>query len=517
MPLMPINLPPGLERNGTPYDTTNRFWDMSLFRWVSGAARPIGGWQRKTVAPFGSPIRRFWAWKRNDNSTVTIAATEQKLYLDYQGGWLDITPVGIVPPIITFAGGYGTGPYGKYNYGRARPAGVSVAFAPPFALWSFDNWGEDLLFISSMDNRLFHYVSSTPTTLPVVVPNSTAPGAPPVPTANAVGVTDERHVMLVGPSIGGTYYPRRVCWSSRETLDDWDFANVSNSAGYLDLTTNSPLNFIMRVREGMLIWSSTEVFLAQYVGPPYFYGITKIGEGQFFHPYSFAKFDGTKVMWIATRGVRWYEGGTVRYVDCPIFNDIKDDFSDQWGPYHTHAAANGNYPEVWTFWPSASATEADRYVIHNFNENWWGWGYLSRSAMISSGALRYPLAGTADGTIYEHERGWTDAGADLKEKRWLETGALGVQTGDNVIDIKQAMLSTQDNFHDQPQSVTLQFFGRLTPDGSERVFGPYLPRLDGYTDTRVNCREARVRFVGNADRLFDIGLLRLDVSMGGRR
>ena len=53
--------------------------------------------------------------------------------------------------------------------------------------------------------------------------------------------------------------------------------------------------------------------------------------------------------------------------------------------------------------------------------------------------------------------------------------------------------------------------------GAERVFGPYLPRLDGYTDTRVNAREARIRYVGNIDGIFEIGQLRLDVSAAGAR
>ena len=79
------------------------------------------------------------------------------------------------------------------------------------------------------------------------------------------------------------------------------------------------------------------------------------------------------------------------------------------------------------------------------------------------------------------------------------------------------MLSTQDNFHDTKQSVKLQFFGRYAPDGNERTFGPYTPRLDGYTDVRVTAREARIRFIGNIDALFDVGLLRLDVAPGGAR
>jgi hypothetical protein len=404
------------------------------------------------------------------------------------------------------------------TYGTPRPAGADGGiFAPRYALWCFTNWGENVLFVSSEDRRIFQYVSSTPATLPVVIPNSAVGGAPPMPLANAIAVTEERHVMIVGPTIGGVYYPHRVAWSSRETLDDWNFANLANSAGFLDVTANSPLNYIVKVKEGMLIFSSTEVFLANYVGLPYVYGIQKLADMPIMHPYSIALFDNGKAFWPSNRGIQAYAGGTVQTLNCPIFNDVRVDFSFTWGMARSHSSANGNFPEVWMFWPSLDATECDRYVIFNFVEGWWGWGYLQRSAMISSGALQRPLAGTPDGNIYEHENGWTDAGLPLLDQRWLESGALGIAGGDQVMDIKQAMLSTQDKFHDVPQSVKLQFFGRYTPDGAERVFGPYLPRLDGYTDTRVNAREARIRFVGNIDGLFDIGKLRLDVSTSGQR
>lgn len=507
MKLLPIRLPPGLERNGTPYDTTNRWWDMNLMRWVSDAARPIGGWVRKTETPLGDPVRRFHAWSKNDNTRGTLVATDQKLYTDFGGGWLDITPPGIVPPINTLAGGYGTGPYGAGTYGTPRPP--TEAFAPGYGLWSFDNWGEDVLFLSSKDNRLFHYIGSTPDVVPL-------PLAEP-PLSNAVCVTDERHVMLVGPVIGGTYFPHRVCWASSESLTDWDFASVTNTAGFLDLTCTSPLNFIVKVREGVLAFTSTEVFLGTYVGLPYVYGFQKIGEMPLFHPYNIALHNSGHAMWLSPRAMMMYAGGVIQAMDCPIFNDIKDDFADDWGPIRSHASANGLFPEVWVFWPSDGATECDRYVVFNYLDGWWGWGYLNRTAMIRSGALKRPLAGTSDGTIYEHENGWTDAGLPILDNRWLESGALGLGDGNQLFDVKQAMLASQDNFHPQKQTVKLQFFGRYAPDGDERVFGPYLPRLDGYIDTRVNSREARVRYIGNADALFDIGLLRLDVSPGGSR
>ena len=414
MPFMPIRLPPGLERNGTPYDSLGSFWDMNLMRWVSGSARPLGGWTRKTEAPLGEAVRRFHAWRKNDNTLGTMVGTETKLYVDYAGDWLDITPVGIVPPTLSLVGGYGAGPYGAGTYGTPRPAGTGDIFASRYALWSFADWGEDVLLLSSEDNRLFHYVAATPDTAPIVMAEP--------PPSNAVGVTGERHVMVVGPTIGGTYFPHRIAWSSRESLTDWDFANPANSAGYLDLSATSPLNYIMNVKEGMLVFSSTEVFFVRYVGLPYVYGAEKIADMPVFHPYSIAAFDFGKAMWVSNRGVQVYQGGAVQTINCPIFNDIRVDFSLIYGMARTHASANGNFPEVWFFWPSLNATECDRYVIYNHAEGWWGWGSLARSAMHPSGALQRPLAGTVDGTIYEHENGWTDAGLPILGQRWLETG-----------------------------------------------------------------------------------------------
>ena len=203
MAFLPIQLPPGLERNGTPYDSTRAFWDMNLFRWVSGSARPLGGWVRKTATPLDSAIRRFHTWRNNDNTYATMVATETSLYVDFGNTWLDITPTGIVPPVTTVLGGYGSGPYGAGPYGTARPA--TESFAPRYGVWSMADWGEDVLVTSSEDGRVFHYVSATPDTDPVPL---TEP-----PPCMAVGVTEERHVMVVGPTIGGIYFPFRIAWS----------------------------------------------------------------------------------------------------------------------------------------------------------------------------------------------------------------------------------------------------------------------------------------------------------------
>ena len=90
-------------------------------RWVSDA-RPVGGWVRKTEAPLGEPVRRFHAWRNNDD-TLGYRRHRTKLYVDFGGDWLDITPAGIVPPVIVLRAAI-TGPYGMGTYGTPRPAGI---------------------------------------------------------------------------------------------------------------------------------------------------------------------------------------------------------------------------------------------------------------------------------------------------------------------------------------------------------------------------------------------------------
>ena len=124
MAFIQINIPPGLERNGTPFDSVDRYWDRSLMRWISGSARPVGGWTRRTSAPLGEAIRRFAAWRTNDSTLRTIAATETKLYVDFSGAWEDITPAGI-------------GRWSDGELARALTSGVSADGRALFPLMNF--------------------------------------------------------------------------------------------------------------------------------------------------------------------------------------------------------------------------------------------------------------------------------------------------------------------------------------------------------------------------------------------
>lgn len=576
-------LPPGIERNNTPLETVDRWWDMNEVRWVSGTLQPTGGWQRLTSTALDSAVRFIMAWRRNDTSRMVVVGTDDKFYVDDGGSYLDITPVGFVglSAMSADAGGYGTWDYGEEDYGDEREAGPSAVYSP-YPFWSHGSWGEDLIFTANSDGTLYYYTSSTPTVPPErIYPsfdssaaaivtgaisgttltvsavtsgtlavgqkitgtgiaantiiealgtgaggtgtytvnksqtvssttiNAYAPTTTGAPEGNtAVIVTPERHVMAIG--VAGN--PRRIGWSSREDHTDWDFASDTNTAGFLDLRTRTPLLKAFQVREGTLVFSYSDVFLIQYVGDPYIYGGTDpISDASMFNPNTVATFDG-KAAWFQRNGFRLYSGGFVQTLPCPILSDIIEDMDPTYGPFRMHGGQLGTHPEIWWFYPSNGSTECDRYVVWNFVENWWAWGARARSAMHGAEAYRLPYMGAPDGHMYEHETGWLDNGASRVGSCWIESGALSIG-GDAIHDINQMQIATGHGY----DMVEATVYGRYTPEGAEETFGPYSPREDGYTDCRTSARTSRLRFVNARDGRFGIGTIKLDVAVNGDR
>lgn len=503
MPIVPLQIPPGIERNGSSYDTPNRWWDMNLVRWQSGTAVPVGGWERVTGSALTGAIRNFHTYRDNSDQARTLVGTDSKLYTD-TGGFTDITPAAFVPlSSIGVNGGYGTLDYGENTYGTARPT-PSQLFSP-YAFWSFDNWGEDVILTANSDGRLFYYDTSVTTTAPAVI--TTAPTG-----NNSVLVTSERHVMAIGQSggTGGSLY--RVAWSSAEDYTDWDFASTTNTAGFQDLDAHTPLLKGVEVREGTLILSQTDAYLAQYVGRPFIYGFTRISDASLLNPNTLVMFNGNAA-WMGRTGFQLYSGGTVSFIDCPILNDIRNELDPLYGPFRAFGCVNGYYPEIWWFYPTTDETECNRYVIWNYGENWWAWGSLTRSAMAPGSDTRKPLMGTIGGEIFRHETGYTAAGSPRYPDIYLESGALPVNDG--IVDINSIRAATGVG----AQTLTVTAYSRYAPEGTEYTFGPYSPRSNGYTDTRISGSAPRLRFQPSSDAQWALGKVYLDVKgrAGARR
>ena len=604
-----INLPAGIERNATPYDTPNRWWDMNLIRWQANTLKPVGGWQRSTQSPLDTNSRYINVYRNNSNARHIMVGTDAKLYTDIGGIFTDITPTSFIPlTSIGAGGGYGTFDYNvdisptvdtaggsvassavtitianpavitwtghalnvgdpvKFTttgtlptglstspfyyvktittntftvsatyggtevqttasgsgihtanrylyladaYGKARS--VSSPIYSPSAFWSMSNWGEDVILTANSDGRLFYYTTSTSSTKPVAITGTNVPYG-----VTSAIVTNERHVMAIGfvdPSTApDTPHPRGIAWCSREDYTDWNFASTTNTAGYIDTDARTPLQRAVRVREGVLIFSQSEAYISRYVGLPFIYNAERIADTTLINPMAVATFNG-KAAWMGRNGFWKYEGGFLQPLLCPILNEVFGHLDPTYGPFRSHAAHNGTFPEIWFFYPSNGNAECNRYLIWNYMEDWWAWGELGRTAVAPGETYIRPYMGGSDGQIYEHEYGWTAAGATRVGTVWAETGMLPLGNGDRGVNVTSILPANDAG----ASSMAITFYSRQAPEGSERTFGPYTARSSGYCDTRVNGRDVRFRVDQTTDNDWTLGMFRFNVEPGTGR
>jgi hypothetical protein len=331
-----------------------------------------------------------------------------------------------------------------------------------------------------------------------------------VPSDNrGVIVTPERHCVLIGA--GGN--KRRVAWSSSEDYTNWDFANPANTAGYLDLDTQSQIVMCAPVREGTLIWTSNEAWIMRYVGLPYIYQIERIGFGcGLIAPQAFATTAG-RCIWMGNESFWLYDGGTVRPLPCDVGSFVFDDLDPQTSHLWTFGSDNGVFPEAWFWYPSNGSTNPDKYLMFSYAENWWSIGEMARTAACGTTVIQHPLASDEEGNLYQHEDGWTAAGDPITTARYAETGSINAQGGNMISHVKQAITDSGYGY----SSTQLTVFSSFTPEGTETTSGPYNPRSDGYTDMRVTGRDFRIKVAATEDAEWSIGEVRLDMTAGGGR
>ena len=116
--LIPFQPPPGVFKNGTPYQVKGRWSDCNLVRWKDGKLQPLGGWEKtidatSTISGIG---RAMLTWRDTTGDRWLVIGTSSDLYIftSLSGTAVGITPVGLVPGNETgeIGLGFGTGDFG---------------------------------------------------------------------------------------------------------------------------------------------------------------------------------------------------------------------------------------------------------------------------------------------------------------------------------------------------------------------------------------------------------------------
>ena len=502
MALIPLELPPGIFRNGTDYLQSNKWRDSNLVRWIGTAVRPVGGWsvrQNLTPGAGSAPVvlpqtpRALIAWTDNSGDARIVAGSYGKLFsINEIGDITDITPIGLnvgeldATENIAYSGGF----FGTGYYGVTRPYTGIVIEA---TTWSLDTWGEYLVACSNHDGKLYEWqlVGTTPAQQ---IANA------PIDNVGLV-VTEERFLMALGAGNN----PRKIAWCDREDNTSWT-PSVTNEAGDFELQIAGEIMCGVRVRGRTLILTSTDAHTATYQGPPYVYGFERVGSACGVVSRKAVAAVDAAAYWMGDEKFHVFDGSLARELPCDVSDFVFEDLN---GNQRSKVAAvhNSEYNEVWWFYPSSESKENDSYVYYNYVENHWGIGRLARTAAVNQGVFANPIYCAPDGALYDHERHGFTHGGDYP---FVESAPISLANGDQVMRLTKLIPDENTRGH-----VDLTFKTRFHPNDTEREYGPY--DTANPTSIRLTGRQVRMRITATDSTDWRVGIMRVDATPGGKR
>ena len=493
MSLISLDLPAGVYRNGTDLQSAGRWRDSNLVRWHDNTLRPIGGWRTRSDTATAAKVRGMHSWIDNSSDRWITAGSYNVLYV-YNGAGIqyDITPTGLtagnedaLQPV-----GYGNAFYGQEEYGIARQEVTTIT---PATTWAMDSWGENAVACSSSDGKIYEWQLNTAT---IAAPVANAPVG-----CRSILVTEERFLMALGAGSN----PRLVQWSDREDNTTWTPA-ATNEAGSLELQTSGRIQCGVKVQNQSLILTDTDAHVATYSGPPYVYGIERVGTSCGIVATQAVAVVDIGAIWMGSRSFYAYLGGAVTEVDCDVADYVFSDINLS-QISKTCAVPNANYSEIWWFYPSSESNENDRYVVYNYTDGTWAIGTMARTAGVDAGVYRQPIIASAtDKKLYEHEIGFNYDGVEP----FAESGPISIGNGENVMSVTE-MIPDEKTQGD----VDATFKTRFYPNDVERTYGPY--NMANPTSLRFTGRQVRLRVEGSNADDWRVGINRLEVKAGGRR
>lgn len=352
--------------------------------------------------------------KDTDGNTVTANASDSG-----NGGGSTIGAYEITSGngVLVYGYGWGTSTWGRSTWGSGSTEPINF----PLTTWFFDNFDNDLIMNQNTGGKgAPYYWERGSTTNPAsalatrAVLLSSLAGASDVPAEVGqimVSQTD-KHVLALGATQygGSDFDPLLIRWSDQDNAVDWT-PTVTNSAGFLRVSSGSYIVRGFRTRQETLIFTDVSIHSLQFLGTTDVFSIQELETNtSIASPRSIISVNNT-VFWMGHDKFYAYNG---RVDTLPstlrnhVFNNINYD-----ALAYVYAGTNQAFNEIWWFYPTADSNTNNAYVVYNYRENLWYYGTIARSAWLDSGLRQYPQAigGT---TIYNQEYGNDDDGAALE-------------------------------------------------------------------------------------------------------
>lgn len=403
------------------------------------------------------------------------------------------------------------------GWGESSSTAANTGFN--IRLYSQDNWGEDLL-LNVYDGTPYYWdktlgLGSRATDL---ASQSGASDAPTITRRIMVSGAD-RHVVCFGcnPLDETDQDLLMVRWSDQENPVDWT-PTATNTAGSQRISSGSEIISAQKTRQEMLIWTDTSLHAMRFTGPPFTFGFSMLANNVSIIGPNAVTTVGDKVFWMDRENFYVYTG-RVQVIPCTLLRYVFDDINLEQS-FKCFAASNKMFDEVFWFYPSADATEIDRYVKFNFTENTWDLGTLSRTAWVDYGVHDNPRAsGVASDTnfVYVHEIG--DDNDGLPMTSFIESADFDIGDGDQFMFVSRLIPDIDITSSDADASVNYILKTRNYPGDSLTTNSTNAVKSSTeQAFLRSRSRQIALRIESSTtDITWTLGDLRLDIRPDGRR
>ena len=422
--------------------------------------------------------------------------------------------------------GWGAGFWSRGTWGSE--AGNPIT-SSQIALWSHDNFGEDLL-INQRGGPIYLWDTSDGTSSRAVELADLPGASDPPAQANQVMVSDrDRHVIAFGatPQGGSELDPMLIRFSDQENPAEWTAA-ATNTAGDLVLGSGSEIVVAVETRQQTLVLTDTAAYSMQFLGPPFTFGATRLSDNiSIISPTAATSVDDL-VLWMGAEEFFIYDG-TIKPLPCPV-KDFVFETLDETEPFKVTAGSNTAFGEIWWFYPCSISSECDRYVVYNYQQNIWYTGTLRRDAWLDRASQNKPVAAGAGGYLYFHEVGSDDGSTNPPSPlgAFIESSPIDIGDGNEFSFITRILPDVdfrQSSSSSPTVTMTLDAYnypgqGVRSTDGGNVVRSASAP-VDIYTDkvdVRLRGRAVSLRIESDSlGTAWRSGANRVDIKPDGRR
>lgn len=429
-----------------------------------------------------------------DNSTYTISATNASATTTGGGSAVsalyDINNGG---EDTGFAYGWGTCTWSGGTWGT--PRGACSTTQRKLRTWGLDNWGEDLMASPSGDAVYWWDRTTGPSSRAQLVETA------PLQNRRIIVSPQNRQLICLGATtIDGLADPLTIRVSNNEDFTDFVpvvIGDESSNVYTKRIDAGSEIITGYRTRRSIIVFTDVGVHLMQ-PDVDTVYDVSQLSEGNsIVGPNAGVEINGM-VYWMSPSSFMRFDG-VVEELQCDVWSKIFGTATGQ-GINITQGDKvycwhNDLFQEVWWHYPSAAATENDRYVAYNYAEKTWTFGALSRTAAgrKSPAYGNKPIAFDSAGAMYKHEFGVDADGSAMPA--YVETYDIELGKGKEQMHIGRCVPDNVEIIGD----VTVTFKAKRRPEDSAYVSKAYtVASTTKEFGTRSRGRQVAVRFASNA-------------------